>query len=313
MQNALVIGAGGFVGTYLIRHLLELGTYEVSATKIQGEALSIDGTAVYTLDLADRAGIDSLLAKVRPDVIFHLAAVSSVALSWKKPQLVVDVNIKGTLNLLDAVRDSVFSPRMLLIGSGEEYGHVNVENVPICEDTYLRPGNIYAASKAFQGMLGSIYAEAYDMDIVMVRAFNHIGPGQSEIFVVSDFCRQVACIEKGLQEPVIRVGNLAAKRDFTDVRDVVRAYVMLVQEGRAGEFYNVGSGNALAIRDILDIILSKTAHQIAIEVDAEKFRPVDVPIIEADITKLVEETGWGRQYLLETTVEETLDGWRESC
>ena len=313
MQNALVIGAGGFVGTYLIRHLLELGTYEVSATKIQGEALSIDGTAVYTLDLADRAGIDSLLAKVRPDVIFHLAAVSSVALSWKKPQLVVDVNIKGTLNLLDAVRDSVFSPRMLLIGSGEEYGHVNAKNVPICEDTYLRPGNIYAASKAFQGMLGSIYAEAYGMDIVMVRAFNHIGPGQSEIFVVSDFCRQVACIEKGLQEPVIRVGNLAAKRDFTDVRDVVRAYVMLVQKGRAGEFYNVGSGNALAIQDILDIILSKTAHQIAIEVDAEKFRPVDVPIIEADITKLVEETGWERQYSLETTVEETLDGWRESC
>ena len=175
----------------------------------------------------------------------------------------------------------------------------------------LRPGNIYAATKACQNMIGSIYSKAYDMDLMMVRAFNHIGPGQAPMFVVSDFCKQVAEIEKGLREPVMKVGNLAAKRDFTDVRDVVKAYVKLIQTGVASETYNVGSGEAKSIQQILDTIVSMSDCEIKVEIDPNKLRPVDVPIIEADITKLRELTGWKPEITLEQTIRETLDYWRE--
>ena len=159
-------------------------------------------------------------------------------------------------------------------------------------------------------MIGSIYSKAYDMDLMMVRAFNHIGPGQASLFVVSDFCRQVAEIEKGIREPIIKVGNLAAKRDFTDVRDVVRAYVKLVQVGEAGETYNVGSGNAQEIRQILNKVVAMSDREIRVETDPNKIRPVDVPIIEADITKLNTLTGWKPVIPVEQTIRETLDYWR---
>lgn len=310
MKNALIVGAGGFVGAYLIDCLFESGRYEVVATKVSGEALESERARVITLDIGDRAAIDAVLDEVKPDVIFHLAAISSVAYSWKNPQAVIDVNIKGTLNLLEAVKDSTCKPRVLLVGSGEEYGCVSSDDVPIVEETYLRPGNIYAATKAFQGMLGSIYADAYGMDIISVRAFNHIGPGQAEIFVVSDFCKQVVQIEKGLQEPVICVGNLAAKRDFTDVRDVVRAYVMLVEKGESSGVYNVGSGVAVSIESILEAVLSKSQSEIKVEVDEAKFRPIDVPLIAADVTSLKDATGWQQEYSLDGTIEEILAYWR---
>ena len=182
---------------------------------------------------------------------------------------------------------------------------------PIKEDNYLRPGNIYAATKVCQNMIASIYTQAYDMQLMMVRAFNHIGPCQSPIFVISDFCKQVAEIEAGKKEPVMYVGNLAAKRDFTDVRDVVRAYALLVQSGTAGETYNVGSGHAHEIREILDLIISLSTKEIRVEIDLNKIRPVDVPIIEADITKLNAATGWKPQIPLEQTIQEILDYWRE--
>lgn len=310
MKKALIIGAGGFVGAYLIEHLHSLGTYELYATKMGGEQLPYEYVQVDMLDILEREAIDELLGRVRPDVIFHLAALSSVALSWKKPQLTIDINIKGTVNLLDSVRNSGLSPRVLLVGSGEEYGHVREKDVPIKEETYLRPGNIYAATKACQNMFGSIYADAYDLDIVMVRAFNHIGPGQSDLFVVSDFCKQVAEIEKGIKEPVIKVGNLASRRDFTDVRDVVRAYALLASSGQKGELYNVGSGDARSIQEILDMILDRATREISVVIDETRFRPVDVPIIEADIGKLGSATGWKPQIDIEQTVQETLEYWR---
>ena len=174
----------------------------------------------------------------------------------------------------------------------------------------MRPGNIYAATKACQNMIGSIYAKAYDMDLMMVRAFNHIGPGQAPLFVVSDFCKQVAEIEKGIREPVIMVGNLAAKRDFTDVRDVVKAYVKLIKQGSSGETYNVGSGSAQEIRQILEKVIAMSDVDIKVETDPNKIRPVDVPIIEADITKLNTLTGWKPEISVEQTICETLDYWR---
>lgn len=310
MSKGLVIGAAGFVGSYLIEEMRSCGM-EAYATKLPHERLEHAHAFVYDLDILDKEAIVALLLEIRPDYIFHLAAQSSVGLSWKNPGLTVDVNIKGSINVMDAVRELYYKPRVLLIGSGEEYGHIRPGETPIREDNLLRPGNIYAATKACQNMIGSIYAQAYDMQLMMVRSFNHIGPGQAPMFVVSDFCKQVAEIEKGMREPVMYVGNLAAKRDFTDVRDVVKAYVKLIMQGVPGETYNMGSGHAVEIRGILDRIISLSEKEIRVEIDPNKIRPVDVPIIEADITKLHELTGWKPQIELEQTIRDTLNYWRE--
>jgi GDP-4-dehydro-6-deoxy-D-mannose reductase len=283
---------------------------EVDVTKTEKEELNLPNASVYNLDILDIAQISELLNRLKPDYIFHLAAQSSVAYSWKNPGLTIDVNIKGCANLLDAVKDLDYKPRVLLIGSGEEYGHIRDGECPIVEDNVLRPGNIYAATKSCQNMLGRIYAQGYGLDIMMVRAFNHIGPNQTPTFVVADFCKQVADIEKGLAEPVIYVGNLSAKRDFTDVRDVVRAYGLLVQGGVSGETYNVGTGHAIAIQEILDMIVGMSNVKISVCVDENKLRPVDVPIIEPDITKIKNTVGWTPRIKLETTLQETLNYWR---
>ncbi len=309
MRKALIIGAAGFVGSYLIRQLREDG-YQVTATKMPHETIPGDGFEACDLDILDRPAIERLLAAVRPDSIFHLAAQSSVYLSWKNPGLTIDVNIKGSVNVMDAVRALDYKPRVLLIGSSEEYGHIAPGETRIAETSAVRPGNIYAATKVCQNMIGRIYVDAYGMEMMSVRAFNHIGPNQSPMFVVADFCKQAAEIEAGLREPVIYVGNLSARRDFTDVRDVVRAYSMLMEKGMPGETYNVGSGHAVEIQEILDKILALAKTEIRVEVDPQKFRPVDVPIVEADTRKLQACTGWERRIPLEQTLEETLDYWR---
>lgn len=310
MKKALIIGAAGFVGNYLIDHIQKNCIWSIVVTKMAQENMASEGIDVCDLDILNKDSVTELLQQVRPDYIFHLAAQSSVALSWKNPDLTMDVNIKGTLHVLDAIRTLDYKPRVLLIGSGEEYGHVKVDEVPIMEDNVLRPGNLYAASKACQNMIGQIYTKAYDMDIMSVRAFNHVGPNQAPMFVVSDFCKQVAEIEAGLNEPVMKVGNLSAKRDFTDVRDVVRAYVMLMEFGKAGETYNVGSGKAVAISEILEKITAMSEVKIDVQIDEKRLRPVDVPIIEADISKITNCCGWKREIALETTLEETLNYWR---
>jgi GDP-4-dehydro-6-deoxy-D-mannose reductase len=309
-MKALIIGGGGFVGPYLVRELVQNQGMEVDVTKTEKEEVNLPNVTVHNLDILDIAQIAELLNRLKPDYIFHLAAQSSVAYSWKNPGLTIDVNIKGCANLLDAVKDLDYKPRVLLIGSGEEYGHIKDGECPIVEDNVLRPGNIYAATKSCQNMLGRIYAQGYGLDIMMVRAFNHIGPNQTPTFVVADFCKQVADIEKGLAEPIIYVGNLSAKRDFTDVRDVVRAYGLLVQGGVSGETYNVGTGHAIAIQEILDMIVGMSSAKISVRVDENKLRPVDVPIIEPDITKIKNTVGWTPRIKLETTLQETLNYWR---
>lgn len=310
MKKAMVIGAAGFAGKYLIRHLSIDCKMDVVATKLAHEMLETEYAKVCDLNILKKDDIVELLFAERPDYIFHLAAQSSVSVAWNNPQLTIDVNIKGGVNVLDAVRELYYKPRILMIGSGEEYGHIRNGETPIKEDNRLNPGNIYAATKACQNMIGSIYSNAYDMELVLVRAFNHIGPGQSSIFVVSDFCRQVVEIEKGLREPTMYVGNLSAMRDFTDVRDVVRAYALLVEHGVKGETYNVGSGHAIAIRDILDKIILHSSAEVTVKIDQAKIRPVDVPIIEADISKLNAITGWKPNIPLEQTIQEVLEYWR---
>ena len=310
-MKALIIGASGFVGGYLAEHLSRDLGWSVAFTKLMHESISDTIHAVHDVDILDKSAVRQVLEIERPEYVFHLAAQSSVADSWKNPALTVDVNIKGSLNVLDTVRELESGLRVVLVGSGEEYGHVQPGELPVSENNFIRPGNIYAATKACQNMIGKIYAQAYGLYVIMTRAFNHIGPGQSETFVVSDFCKQVAEIEKGLRPPVINVGNLAARRDFSDVRDVVRAYGILAQRGESGETYNIGSGNAVSIREILDEILSLSSVVITVNEDPAKFRPIDVPLIMANINKLRQDTDWRPTISLGKSLKDTLAFWRE--
>ncbi len=311
-MKALIIGAAGFVGPYLAHAVKEYMHCEVVATKLPHEKVDIPEARVENLNILNPDEITAVLNDEKPDYIFHLAAQSSVALSWKNPALTVDVNINGALNLLNSIRGLKDQPKVLVVGSGEEYGYIKEDIVPINENADLNPGNVYAVTKATQNMMATIYSQAYGMKLVMTRSFNHIGPRQTPQFVVADFCSQVVKIEKGMQEPVINVGNLSAKRDFTDVRDVVRAYTLLIQYGKSGETYNVGSGNAQSINSILEKIISKTEKQIEVRVDEKKLRPVDVPIIEADTRKIYRDTGWKPEISLDTTIEDMLEYWREN-
>ena len=302
-MKALIIGAAGFVGGNLIN---QLKGWDIHATKLPHETTPISYVPFYDLDVSDKSCINSLLDEIQPDVIFHLAAQSSVALSWKNPALTVDVNIKGSLNLLEGVKFARKPPRVLLVGSGEEYGPVDPLEGRISETRALHPGNIYAVTKAAQGMLGQIYAKAYGLDILVIRAFNHTGPGQTDQFVISNFCRQVANIKAGFHPPEMKVGNLEARRDFCDVRDVVRAYQLLAERGKSGEVYNVGSGKEISIQEALDLIISISGTKVTITQDPERMRPSDAPIIVADISKLISHTGWMPQIPIEKTIADML-------
>lgn len=306
-MKALIIGAAGFVGGYLAHHLkYDLG-WETVLTKLPAE--NIDGDyESHDLDILRQEDISALLECVKPDVIFHLAAQSSVALSWKNPRLTAMINVEGCIDLLEAVRNiKDFQPKILLIGSGEEYGYLPEGVSLVSENTPINPGNPYAATKAAQNMLGTLYARSYGMDIVMVRAFNHIGKGQLPQFVAADFCRQAAEIKAGIRENIIRTGNLSAKRDFTDVRDVVRAYGLLALHGKSGETYNVGSGKSISIEELLREIIALSGCDIRHETDPARMRPSDIPEIRADIAKLQRDTGWTPEIPLSDTLREMID------
>ena len=311
MKKALILGGGGFAGRYLAAHLRASGLWHVAVSGSTSAPKGVDCDESFAVNVLDQDAMKKLVRDYAPDGIFHLAAQSSASLSWKEPGMTVDVNIRGTVNVLEAARAAEKTPRILLVGSSEEYGAVSPEECPIREEQPLHPGNPYALSKVSQELLGRLYFEAYGMDVISVRAFNHIGPGQAESFAVSDFCRQTALIEKGERPPVISVGNLSARRDFTDVRDVVHAYALLMEKGKGGEVYNVGSGEARSLREMLDVILSLSTREIRVETDPARFRPLDAPLNVADVTKLRESVGWTPEIPVRDTVRDTLNYWRE--
>ncbi|MCQ2407422.1 MAG: GDP-mannose 4,6-dehydratase [Oscillospiraceae bacterium] len=310
-MRCLITGAAGFVGGYAIERLAG-NNAEIHAAILPQESFSHRGCTVHTLDLCDAAETEALLKAVRPDAILHLAAQSSVGFSWKMPQKTVDVNISGTLHLLEAAQKLSNPPRILLVGSGEVYGTLRPEQIPVSEDTLPQPNNFYAATKLAAESLAQVCFRACGLPVICVRAFNHFGPRQRPDFVIADFCKQAAEIEAGLQEPVIRTGNLAVQRDFTDVRDIVHAYEMLLANGTPGEIYNVGSGRATALSDILDEIAAQTGCAFRTENDPQKLRPADTPVIAADIRKLQRDTGWTPQIPLQQTIADTLTYWRQT-
>jgi GDP-4-dehydro-6-deoxy-D-mannose reductase len=265
---------------------------------------------LQTGDIRSFDDVRATIVSVRPDWIFHLAGQASVAASWDDPGMTLAINAGGAINLLEAVRSEGLTPRIVLIGSGEQYGVVPAQDNPIKETYPAAPVNPYAVAKQTQDLLGYQYWVSYQLPIVRARAFNHFGPFQDDAFVVASLARQIAEIEAGLRPPVIFVGNLAARRDFLPVGDVVQAYIALVTQGRAGHAYNVGSGEARPIAEILERLLSFATRTIDVQRDPARFRPVDGPLIEADITRIRGETDWEPRIPLDEALRETLDYWR---
>jgi len=316
MKKALITGVSGFAGSFLAEYLLEKNTYTLAGTYLSEsskENVASIGSklSLIKVDLMDREKVSELIKKERPDVLFHLAALSSPAESFKDPSRTINNNIVGEINLLEAIREAELTQtRILIISSAEVYGVVSEEDLPVDEETELRPASPYAVSKIAQDFLGLQYYYAHKLPIIRVRPFNHIGPRQAPNFVVSSFAKQIAEIEKKKNPPVLHVGNLSAKRDFTDVRDIVGAYELLIEKGIPGDVYNLGTGKSYRISDVLQILLSLSSVSITVTEDKALFRPGDLPDNVCDRTKITKITGWEPKITLEQSLRDTLDYWR---
>ena len=311
-MRVLITGATGFAGGHLAQVLLDQGDEVIGVARHFQQSFShLDQkVALITSDLADPDVVDQLLANVQPEAIYHLAGQASVSRSWHDPWATLQDNIRPQLNILQAMIKLKSKARLLVVASNEVYGKVQPDQLPVSEDTPLRPDNPYGVSKAAQDIMALQYYLSHGVDVLRIRAFNHIGPRQRPSFVAASFAKQIAEIEAGLREPILWVGNLDAQRDFTDVVDVVRAYALLVKHGHSGEAYNVGAGRAYAINYLLEILLDLTTTQIDVKLDPARIRPSDVPIIYADNSKLRSQTGWEPIYKFEESLQRVLDYWR---
>lgn len=311
LAKVLITGANGFAGAHLSQYLIGLGQEVLGVDRASKSVLKSARYDFISCDVCDTEKIKSLIRDYRPQYIIHLAAKSSVADSWADLSEIYKVNCFGQLNILEAAIALRPMPRVLVACSGQEYGVVLPEELPLTEESSLRPNNPYATSKVFQDFLGYQYFLSYNLPVVRSRAFNHTGPGQSTLFVCSDFAEQIVCIEKGQKEPIIEVGNLGAKRDFSDVRDVVRAYWDLATKGRAGEVYNICSGRAFSAKEVLEILLKFSKEKIEVKVNLDKSRPSDIPVLVGDFRKINSETGWKPRIPFKKTLEDLLNWWRE--
>lgn len=306
MSRVLIFGAGGFVGSYLCKEFLNNG-YKVSGSdKGEGAALPSE-VDFYKTDLMQADEVEKLIGQIQPDIIVNLAAISSVGASWNMPQTTMAINVIGALNIMEAARKSEQKPRILFVGSSEEY--VISEN-PLDENTQLNANNPYGISKVTQEQFAKLYKEQYGLKIYCVRPFNHTGIGQRDSFVLPSFCKQVAEIDKSGKDGKIQVGNLKVKRDFSHVKDVVRAYRMIVESDNCNQIYNVGSGNAYSLEDMLIYIIGLSNQNIEIEVDQNRIRPTDQPVICCDRSLIGKELGWEPQYNVYDALKEMYECYR---
>jgi GDP-4-dehydro-6-deoxy-D-mannose reductase len=310
-----ITGASGFVGRHLIARLCAAypsapifgfshTTPPADETRMRRRYTVLSG------DVRSFADVRTAVAQARPDWIFHLAGQASVAASWGDPATTLAINAGGVIHLLEAVRAEGLTPRIVLVGSGEQYGVVPTEENPIKETYPPAPVNPYAVAKQTQDLFGYQYWVAYQLPIIRARAFNHFGPFQDDAFVVASLARQIAEIDAGVRPPTLLVGNLTMRRDFLPVGDVVAAYLALAEHGTPGAVYNVGSGVVRAIAELLQTLLAFATRPIAIQRDPARVRPVDSPLIAADITRIRAETGWEPRIPLDAALRETLEYWR---
>jgi GDP-4-dehydro-6-deoxy-D-mannose reductase len=315
-MKVLVTGVTGFAGSHLVDYMLaehkdvEIVGIQRWRSRTENIEHFLDKVRMVECDLRDASSVRDVLDEIRPDWIFHLAAQSFVPTSWTAPTESLVTNIIGQLNIFEAVKKLRIMPRIQLACSSEEYGMVYEDELPIKESNPLRPLSPYAVSKVGQDMMGYQYFMSFKLPAIRTRGFNHEGPRRGPVFVCSDFAKQIADIEKGRRPPVIRVGNLEARRDFTDVRDVVRGYWLALEKGEPGEVYNLCSGRAWTIREMLDLLLGMTKIKVKIEQDQARMRPSDVPVLLGDAAKFNKATGWKPTIPFETTLRDLLEYWR---
>jgi GDP-4-dehydro-6-deoxy-D-mannose reductase len=316
-MRVLITGITGMVGSHLAEYCLERGDVEVVGTvrwrSPRENIAAIAGRiALVEVDLRDQAGVRRMVEEVRPDAVFHLAAQSYVPASWSGPADTLTTNTLAQVSLLEAMRDlGLTDVPFHVAGSSEEYGLVHPEETPITEENPLRPLSPYAVSKVTQDLLGWQYHRSFGLRVVRTRAFNHEGPRRGHVFVTSNFAKQIAEIESGKRPPVLEVGNLEARRDWHDVRDTVRAYWLAAMEGEPGDVYNIGRGEALSIREMLDILLTMAKVDVEVRPVPERMRPSDVELLVCDPTKFRDRTGWEPAIPLDQTLRDTLEYWRE--
>lgn len=312
--RALITGINGFAGSHLADFLLTQPNIELfggvfgdcdNIVHLDGRARFVEG------DLTDPSFADALLREVRPDRIYHLAGQAFPPASWQDPWATLEINVRAQVNLLHSAARAESRARVLVIGSLEEYGRIDPGALPVTEQTPFRPDSPYGVSKITQDLLGLQYFLSHSLHVVRVRPSNHIGPRQNDQFVTSNFARQIAEIEAGRHAPVLQVGNLDAKRDFTDVRDMVRAYALALERGAAGQVYNIGRGRAWPIREVLDLLLAQSRAEIRIEQDPARLRPSDTPVLYCDASKFQQATGWEPAIPLEASLRDILDYWRQ--
>jgi GDP-4-dehydro-6-deoxy-D-mannose reductase len=312
-MRVLITGATGFVGRHLAVHLFGEGGHEIwGVTRARGAIEGLDSRLrLVVADLREKAEVDRAVEQVRPQAVYHLASQASVARSLADPLDTILNNVVGQVNLLEACARHAPEARILVVGSNEEYGQTRPDELPIRESKELRPISPYAISKVTQDLLGHQYFATRGLQIVRVRPFTHTGPGQASLFVTPAFARQLAAMECGQREHRMRVGFLDGQRDFTDVRDVVRGYRLLIERGEAGDVYNLGSGVPRSVRSILDGLLALTTVRPVVETDPSMIRPLEMPVMYADCSKVFAKTGWKTEIPFEQTLRDVLDDWRQ--
>ncbi|HUD44591.1 MAG TPA: GDP-mannose 4,6-dehydratase [Patescibacteria group bacterium] len=318
MRKILITGITGFAGSFLAEYLIKTqpdvkisGTYIVEKS-LENVASIKEKLQLEKVDLTDFSSVNQLIKKCTPDVVFHLAAITTVVEGFQNPSLVISNNATAQINILESLRqENLLQSKFILISSANVYGNVKPENLPIDESTPLMPDNPYAVSKITQDFIGLQYFLTYGMPVIRLRPFNHLGPRLSPQISISHFAQQIAMIEKGKQEAVLKVGNLSTKRDFSDVHDIVRAYALAAEKGKPGDVYNIGSGTAYKIEDILNKLLKMAKVEIKIVPDESRMRPSDIQELRCDATKFMSLTGWKTEIPLDQTLKDTLEYWRK--
>ncbi|MFC1917398.1 GDP-mannose 4,6-dehydratase [Chloroflexota bacterium] len=323
-EKVLITGITGFVGSHMADYLLEsdkdiqvYGLKRWNLSRLRNIRHLLDNKRVTFLDcdITDPIGVRDVITKVKPDKVFHFAAESFVSLSWLHPSHYMDVNYRGTVNFLDAIKHAGINPRFHIAGSGEEYGEIYEDELPINEQTILRPVNPYAVSKIAQDLIGLVYFKSYGLNVIRTRAFNHEGPRRDNVFGIPSYAYQIARIEARKQEPIVKVGHMDDKRNFTHIRDMVEAYWLAMEHCKPGELYLIGSekvGQIHTFREAVELLIEmSTVNDIKLKVAPEFVRPTSVPRLIGDTSKFRELTGWKPKIEFKKIIEDTLQYWRD--